>query len=94
MTELEAVGYVKTLPNRIPLKFFTEDGAKVYDEFAQVVTAALEKQIEKEPIAYKIHLSCYKTPLSSYKCPSCGYLDVDDEQEYCEYCGQKLDWSE
>ena len=87
MTEQEAVGYVKTLPNRIPLKFFTEDGAKVYDEFAQVVTAALEKQIEKKPIEHKNHLSCYE-------CPSCGYLDVDDEQEYCEYCGQKLDWSE
>lgn len=87
MTEQEAVGYVKTLLNRVPLKLYTADGAKVYDEFSQVVTVALEKQIPKEPISRKT-LDNYPY----YKCPCCNHVDVD-EQNYCDNCGQKLDWS-
>ena len=50
MTENEAIGYLKTLKNRIPLKFFTNDGAKRYDEFCEKSISALEKQKTKKPI--------------------------------------------
>ena len=44
--------------------------------------AALEKQIPKKPYA---ETAFYGT------CPSCSRtIDTD----YCEYCGQAIDWSE
>ena len=96
MTEQEAIGYLKTLPNRIPLKFFTDDGAKVYDEFSQVVTSALEKQIPK------------KVKIEQWICTKCdcgfefskhhgdGYYSIplENKTKYCPNCGQAIDWSE
>ena len=96
MTEQEAIGYLKTLPNRIPLKFFTDDGAKVYDEFSQVVTSALEKQIAKE-VKFE--------PWMNTEC-DCGFvfsvhhgdgyhsIPYENQTKYCPNCGQKLDWGE
>lgn len=82
MTEQEAIGYLKTLQNRIPLKFFTDDGAKVYDEFSQVVTSALEKQIAKE-VYHFIDDNTLET--------SCCGIDVTNEDfKYCPECGQLL----
>lgn len=81
MTEQEAIGYLKTLPNRIPLKFFTDNGAKIYDEFSQVVTSALEKQIPKE--IYHFDDNTFET--------SCCGIDVTNEDfKYCPECGQLL----
>lgn len=63
-------------------------GLSESDEYkmAQIVINALEKRIPKKPIKYK-------TPenIPVYKCPCCYNIDVD-EQEYCDQCGQKLDW--
>ena len=89
MTEQEAIGYLKTLPNRIPLKFFTDDGAKVYDEFSQVVTSALEKQIPKKRDEMMDLFGDIE-----YNCRVCGQLIEKNYYAYCPTCGQKLDWSE
>lgn len=78
MTVQEAVGYVKTLPNRIPLKFFTKDGAKVYDEFSQVVTEVLEIQIPHKVTEFGL-------------CPDCAYDFGYEVVNHCPRCGQKLD---
>ena len=86
MTEQEAIGYLKTLPNRIPLKFYTDNGIKVYDEFSQVATSALEKHIPKKPEMEKY------TKRKLYFCPICG-TEVTD-CTYCSHCGQAIDWSE
>ena len=89
MTEQEAIGYLKTLPNRIPLKFFTDDGAKVYDEFSQVVTSALEKQIARKVITYN--------DTNRADCPICKATVRAIKEPFgnwCSICGQKLDWSE
>lgn len=96
MTEQEAIGYLKTLPNRIPLKFFTDDGAKVYDEFSQVVTSALEKHIPKKPTEEQIDFEEFVCicPTCKYTCEY-GFEDFRDRKyEYCPMCCQKLDWSE
>lgn len=29
-----------------------------------------------------------------YQCPNCKNIVIGNEQEYCEECGQKLDWEE
>lgn len=78
MIEQKAIGYLKTLPNRIPLKFYTDDGVKVYDEFSQVVTSALEKQIPKKVKEFGF-------------CPVCYYDFGYKPVKYCPECGQKLD---
>ena len=97
MTEQEAIGYLKTLPNRIPLKFFTDDGAKVYDEFSQVATSALEKQIPKKPAYDGDGYAPDGTFVwDEWLCPCCGTrYEVDyDEYDFCPNCGQAIDWSE
>ena len=89
MTEQEAIGYLKTLPNRIPLKFFTDDGAKVYDKFSKVVTSALEKQMPKKPITYN--------DTNRADCPCCNSTVRGIKEPFgnwCSNCGQALDWSE
>lgn len=50
-------------------------------------TKALEKQILKKPIKHETKFA----PI--YECPSCGCIDVCG-QEFCDNCGQRLDWSE
>ncbi|MBQ3600948.1 MAG: hypothetical protein II992_07095 [Lachnospiraceae bacterium] len=93
MTEQEAIGYLKTLPNRIPVKFFTDDGAKVYDEFSQVVTSALAKQEPMHVKEMKISFFPHSTLIKNIygKCPMCN--SVQSEDNYCANCGQKLDFS-
>lgn len=44
MTIEEAIKYIDKLANRIPLKFFTDEEAKKYDEFTEIVKDALETQ--------------------------------------------------
>lgn len=45
-----------------------------------------ERSTEKKPIE---HITKF-APM--YECPSCGSIDVYG-QEYCDDCGQRLDWS-
>lgn len=52
-------------------------------ESALVIREALEKQIPMKPIKAEY----------DYNCPICGYEYLIN-QNYCQYCGQKLDWSE
>lgn len=93
MTEQEAIGYLKTLPNRIPLKFFTDDGAKVYDEFSKVITSALEKQTPK------VVTDTGNEERYEICCPNCNKdlyekYDRNEKSLYCDECGQALDWGE
>lgn len=56
---------------------------------------ALEKQIPKKPIVeYKDTNDCITE--IEWKCPICGtnYIELAPCGEWCNYCGQKLDWSE
>lgn len=60
----------------------------IYKSAFATAIEALRKQIPVKPI--KIRTLLY------VRCPSCR-CEVDDgirEMEYCEHCGQKLDWSE
>jgi hypothetical protein len=63
---------------------------------------ALEKQIAKKPQIYTDTITTVYEDyqIDVYECGNCGsYLDdVDGKREYageyCECCGQKIDWSE
>lgn len=63
-------------------KFIEEWNTRVYPEEVQ---EAIEKQKPKKP----------KKDIVHYRCPNCdAMLNTYDTCEYCNYCGQKLDWSE
>ena len=52
---------------------------------------ALEKQIPKKPCWISIFRHHeVKEPF----CPSCKRMYLCNKQNYCEECGQKIDWSE
>ena len=75
-----------------------------YKEDAEVIIAALEKQVAKKPILVQHPRPSYR----DFKCPVCEsevnrqweythYEDRmigEDTYDYCPWCGQKIDWEE
>lgn len=53
-------------------------------EVIDMAISALEKQEGKGPVAVNAKSTWVK-------CPVCGSTDID---EYCEKCGQRIDWSD
>ena len=82
MTESEALGFIN---ERIDIlkEIFQSDNID-YQKALEVSAKALEKQIAKKPNIWE---SCYAC------CCSCKRRIVRDNN-YCCYCGQKIDWSE
>lgn len=72
------------------------------NEACIVACEALNKQIPKavriEGIAKVKALDIEYNEIHTYKCircPECGkWIVVNVSHKYCEYCGQKIDWSE
>ena len=57
-------------------------------------TATVERDIPKAPIDQQLEEDGYGAWGSLYgHCPNCKGT-VYDEQNYCEKCGQRLDWGE
>lgn len=59
------------------------------EPYMDAIVAALKKQIPVKP---------EPTPLVAdmkywYRCPSC-YMGLDRYSQYCDVCGQLLDWEE
>lgn len=52
----------------------------------ELADKALEKQIPKKPD--------FTEDKEFALCPCCNGNGLADKQEYCDNCGQKLDWSE
>lgn len=74
-----------------------EAAAKAVEEACVVGCEALEKQIPKKPKKKET------TEKTHYLCPTCGYIPITiyadgyrlgNQPQYCEKCGQALDWSE
>lgn len=59
--------------------------ASRYIRVKQLSISALEKQIPKKPKTNDNYII--------YICPCCNNF-IKLCKNYCEYCGQKLDWSE
>ena len=55
-------------------------------EALDVAIQALEKQIPKKPD--------FTEDKEFVLCPCCNGNGLADKQEYCDNCGQKLDWSD
>lgn len=61
-------------------------------ESVRMAISALEKQIPKKPLDIKMLFVPHSTLIKSVygKCPICDTVQADDE--YCQHCGQALDW--
>lgn len=83
MTESEAI---KIIDNAEFLTNRDADYAMSVIEAIETAKAALEKQIPKRP---------YFTEDKEFVlCPCCNGKGLSDKQNYCDNCGQKLDWSD
>lgn len=64
------------------------------ERFAKAVIELAEKQIPKKPVNPR------SKALHTKRCPECGCevehyaYDESCYSEYCEHCGQAIDWSE
>lgn len=72
---------------------YVGNGEQKYQECSEEIAInlaikALEKQIPKKAIEHK-----QKIGFPFYECPTCGEIDIL-WQNYCDNCGQKLDWEE
>lgn len=78
MTEQEAIDYYNNVV--IDTSIGVENICKTSD-LINMSIKALEKQIPIKPIGkYNV-------------CPKCGVIEFGfNEPNYCEWCGQKLDW--
>jgi hypothetical protein len=62
-------------------------------EMARIMAiSALKKQIPMKPLDIKMLFLPHSTLIKSVygKCPICDTVQADDE--YCQHCGQALDW--
>ena len=78
MTEQEAIDYYNNVV--IDIGIGIENICKTSD-LINLSIKALEKQIPIKPIG------------KNNVCPKCGVIEFGfNEPNYCEWCGQKLDW--
>ena len=94
MTEMEAQKIRSAYSNGFQYPFgggFVEkcDMDEV-DRTAELLDAAIKKQIPREPIK----VACHQARLSlQYECPAChGHFTGTGIASYCYHCGQALDW--
>lgn len=76
------------------LEILVDGGYRNFTE--NEVKSALEKQIPKKPYEETIATEeGYMTKKRSffYCCPNCFY-HLNENQKYCDDCGQALDWSD
>ena len=60
-------------------------------EHEKMVLDALEKQMPKRPLKKRIANDGYAW---EWVCPNCHIVKVTTEKQFCDDCGQKLDWSD
>ena len=82
MTENKAIEFIK---ERIALIDSNYTDILDYKEALQISVKALEKQIPRKPKTNDNYIM--------YICPCCNNF-IKLCRNYCEYCGQKLDWSD
>lgn len=87
---------IKTIESNRPRSGYT-----MLCEALDIAERAIEKQISKKPIranrAVEKDGQLFMNDDNEYwKCPTCTLYDVPlrENQKYCHYCGQAIDWSD
>ena len=94
MTESKAIKIVQKEKT-----YMDSHAGRAQSEAFQMAINALEKQIPKKPIFdfnYSDTLSKFHCPCGKIICVhhDIGTMDNNDAPNYCDNCGQKLDWDE
>lgn len=86
----KALETLKKIPNRIPLKSFTDDVVKEVDEAFVTLQELVDKTIPKKAIEEKRLMEL------RYYCPTCeSFIGINEMvNNYCSKCGQLIDWSD
>lgn len=88
MTYEEAIEYFELLKFSVP---------KSDDKYFDLAIEALQKQVPmKAKVSHFEHdpgWGCGKIQCFEYHCPKCKKL-IDFEIDYCDGCGQRIDWSD
>ena len=86
MTESEAIEKLKNMRLYMQIEDKNNDCKFTEDDYKanEMAINALEKQIAKKPDRWESGYAC---------CCSCK-RGIVREDNYCCYCGQKIDWSE
>lgn len=93
MTENEAIEEFKQRLELIEKCYRGE--VEDYKQALELGVKALEKQIAKKPIINHINTNEDVTEIE-YTCSACGtnYVELTPCEEFCPYCGNKIDWSD
>lgn len=63
-----------------------------YHTAIDMAIAALEKQVGKKPVgAHYAHMRC---PACNHRIPSGGGSSSRRRDNWCNYCGQRIDWGD
>ena len=91
MTEQEAIDGLKNLFREYELDLPCTDSL----EILHMAIDSLEKQIAKKPELWGDGYADGELVYDMYTCPNCEVNDeIENASDYCQNCGQKLDWSE
>lgn len=60
------------------------------EELSKMIDVAIEKQIPKKPLKKSLANNGYAW---EWTCPNCRIVKVTTEKQFCDDCGQALDWS-
>ena len=93
MTEIEAKKEFKERLELIEKCYRGE--VEDYKQALEIGVKALEKQIPKKPIINHINTNEDVTEIE-YTCSVCGtnFVELTPCEEWCPYCGNKIDWSD
>ena len=86
MDATEAIEIISTNPVAYPDPY----AQGVWDEAIRMALSALKKQDGKKPLG--THYAHMKCPVCNHRIPSGMGSSSHRRDNWCNYCGQKIDW--
>ena len=91
LTPKEAITVIRNLQDWLYFSSMN-GGTKIQREALDIAVNAIEKQIPMKAIGtHYAHMRC---PSCNHRIPSGGGSSSRRRDNWCNYCGQKIDWSE
>lgn len=91
LTPKEAITVIRNLQDWLYFSSMN-GGTKIQREALDIAVNAIEKQIPMKAVGtHYAHMRC---PSCNHRIPSGGGSSSRRRDNWCNYCGQKIDWSE
>ena len=83
---------IQLLGMAVPMTAVTQQGFERFLQAREIAIDALKKQIPMKAVGtHYAHMRC---PSCNHRIPSGGGSSSRRRDNWCNYCGQKIDWSE